>query len=323
MSSKIKLLISGSAGFIMSNLVRYILKNSKDYDIVSIDDIKPPVKLNTIYANRAHQFYMGDIINSHLINNIFEIERPDIIIHGAAESFVDKSLTAGQEFVKSNVLGTQVLIDAAVKYNSRFIYISTDEVYGALNTESEPSWTENFPLAPRNPYSATKASGELLVKAAHNTHGLQYNITRCCNNYGPRQQRRNLIPKIIANILEKIEVPLYGSGSQIREWIHCADNCSAIKTIIEKGTLNETYNIGSGQEFSNIEVFNEISNIMGGGYDLLRFVKDPRPGHDFRYSVNCDKIKKLGWKPEFKFKGVDGGLNHTINFYKNNQWVLK
>ncbi len=231
---------------------------------------------------------------------------------------------AGQEFVKSNVLGTQVLIDAAIKYKvSKFIYASTDEVYGSLNNEDEKSWTEESPLNPRNPYSATKASGELLVKAANISHGLDYIITRCCNNYGPRQPRRNLIPVLIANILENKECPIYGQGMQIREWLHVLDHCKAIKLLIEKGELNSIYNISSGQEYRNIEVFNEICNLMGKGNELLKFITDPRKGHDFRYSVNCDKLKNLGWKTDFKFKGVDGGLAHTINFYKNNQWILK
>lgn len=323
MSSKTKILLTGSCGFVLSNLIRYILKNSNDYSIVSIDDIKPPAKLNTIYANRNHQFYMGDIINSHLINNICELEKPDIIIHGAAESSVEKSLTNGQEFVKSNVLGTQVLIDAAVKYKSRFIYLSADQVYGPLSNENEPSWTEDSNLNPQNPYAATKAAGELLVKAAHFSHGLQYNITRSSNNYGPRQSRQNLIPKIIGNILDDIDVPIYNAGENIKNWTHVQDGCEAIKTIIEKGTLNETYNIGSGQEFSNIEVFNEVCNILGKGYDLLKFIHNDKIKNEFRYSLNNNKLKSLGWKPEFKFKGIDGGLNHCVNWFQNNQWTLK
>ncbi len=306
MSSKTKLLISGSAGFIMSNLVRYILKNSKDYDIISIDDIKPPSKLNTIYANRAHQFYMGDIINSHLINNIFEIERPDIVIHGAEQS----SGVSNEELVKSNILGTQVLIDAAVKYKSKFIYLSTDQVYGSLSE-----------LNPQSSYAATKASGELLVKAAHFSQGLQYNITRSCNNYGPRQSKQNLIPSIIAHVLENKNTPIYDKAENIREWLHVQDYSEAIKTIIENGAINEIYNISSGQEFSNIEVFNEICNIMGRGHNLLKFAQDLKTESDFRYSMNCDKIKSLEWKPKFNFK--KGGLEHCINFYNSNQWFLK
>lgn len=321
MSDKIKLFVTGSLGFIMSNFVRYILKNSNDYSVISIDDVKPPAKLNTVFANNKHEFYMGDITNAHLINNIFEIERPDIIVHGAAESFVDKSLTAGPEFVKSNVLGTQILIDAAVKYKSKFVMISSDEVYGALKSEDDISWTEESPINPLNPYSATKASAELLVKAAHNTHGLQYNITRSSNNYGPRQPRRNLIPVLIGNILEDKPCNIYGQGAQIREWTQVSDNCEAIKTIIEKGNINETYNIGSGQEFSNIEVFNEICKAMGKGNNLLNFITDPRPGHDFRYSVNSSKLRSLGWSPKFNFK--KGSIQHCISWYDVNKWFLK
>lgn len=324
MSSKINLLVTGSTGFIYGNFIRYMLKNFSEYNISSVDSIKDIKLINSIYANKGHEFYMGDITDYHFINNVFEIEKPDIVIHGAAESFVDKSLIAGQEFVKSNVLGTQVLIDTSIKHKvKKFVYASTDEVYGALNSENDNSWTEESPLNPRNPYSATKASGELLIKAAHMSHGLNYNIMRTCNNYGPRQPRRNLIPVIIANILENKPVPIYGQGAQVREWIHVQSACAAIKKIIDDGKLNEIYNVGSGQEFSNIEVFNEICNLMGKGNELLQFIPDPRKNHDFRYSVNCDKLKNLGWKNDFKFKGVGNSLHATIQWYLNNQWFLK
>lgn len=316
MSSKIKLLCAGSCGFNISNLVRYLLKNSTDYEIFSIDDIKPPTKLNTIYANRAHQFQMGDITNSHLINNICEIERPDIIINGAEQSTV-----SNQELVKSNILGTQVLIDAAVKYKSRFIYLSTYQVYGSLSTENEPSWTEESPLNPQNSYSSTKASGELLVKSAHFSQGLQYNITRSCNNYGPRQSRQNLIPKIIGNVLDGIEVPIYNAGENVRSWCHVQDNCEAIKTIIEKGVINNTYNIGTNQEFSTIEVFNEVCNILGKGHELLKFEPNETVKNNFRSSSNISKLKSFGWESKFNFK--KGGLESVIKWYNSNAWFLK
>lgn len=322
---KTKILVTGSCGFIFSNFIRYVRKNHSNYEIVSIDAIKDQKLLNTIYANRGHTFYMGDITDNHFVENVMAIERPDIVIHGAAESFVDKSISAPQEFIKSNVLGTQVMIDASLKNNiKRFVYISTDEVMGHLPNDSDPSWTEESPVNPRNTYSATKAAGELLVKAAHETHGLIYNITRSCNNYGPRQPRRNLIPVIIGNILDKKPVPIYGQGMQIRDWLHVQDNCKAILTIIEKGKENEIYNISANQEYRNIEVFHEICNILKEeynieGYNLLKFVED-RKGHDFRYSVDSSKLKQLGWSPEFKFKD---GIKHTINWYYNNQWYLR
>jgi dTDP-glucose 4,6-dehydratase len=242
------------------------------------------------------------------------------VIHGAAESFVDKSISDPQIFTKTNVVGTQVIIDACVKYDvEKLIYISTDEVYGQLISESSPSWSESSQLNPRNPYSASKASGELLIKAAGETFGLNYNITRSCNNYGPRQNRRNLIPKIIGNILSGKDVPIYGKGEQIRDWIHVQDNCLAILKVLENGDNKEIYNISAKQEFSNIEIFNQICNLMKdhNGYKLLKFVED-RKGHDFRYSVS--NVKSIGWEPTFNFKS---GIEHTINWYFTNQWVYR
>jgi dTDP-glucose 4,6-dehydratase len=320
MVDKKKILCTGSGGFIFSNFVRYALKNNSNYSIASIDRCDDKNILNTIYSNKGHEFYIGDISNSHFVNVIFEIEKPDYVIHGAAKSFVDDSISGAGEFVNSNVLGTQVIIDACLKYNvKKMVYISTDEVYGQLKSEDEASWSESCDINPRNPYSATKASGELLVKAAGETHGLNYNITRSCNNYGPRQPRRNLIPVIISNIIEKKEVPIFGSGMQVRDWIHVQDNCQAILDVLEKGEDRNIYNISAKQEFTNVEVFQEVCNVLGGGYDLLKHVKD-RPGHDFRYSINNDKIKDLGWAPTFKFKE---GINHTVNWYKNNLWFVK
>jgi len=320
--SKTKILLTGSCGFIFSNFVRYILhEHSKKYSIVSIDKITNPNTLNAIYVNKGHQLYIGDVADDHFVNLVFEIERPDIVIHGAAESFVDKSIKEPQAFIHSNVLGTQVIIDAYLKWNvKRLVYISTDEIYGALQNENDPSWTEESPMSPRNAYSASKACGELLVKAAHNTHGLQYNITRSCNNFGPRQPRRNLIPVIIGNILDGLPVPIYGDGMHIRDWIYVLDNCSAILKIIEEGKPNEIYNISAGQEFTNIEIFHEICNALGTGHNLLTHVED-RKGHDRRYSITNNKIKSLGWEP--KYKPLKDMLKFTCSWYCNNKWSIK
>lgn len=317
--SRKKLLITGSTGFIFSNFIRRTLHQKNDYKIVSIDKVLNPKGLHNVYINKSHTFYMGDIADFHFINRVFELEKPDIVLNGAAESFVDASIENASPFIHSNVLGTQVLIDASVKHKvEKFVQVSTDEVYGHLTDESAPGWDETAPLNPRNPYSSSKAAGELLLKAAHQTHGLEYNILRSCNNYGPRQLSRNLIPKIIKNILEEKPVPIYGQGKQLREWIYVDDNCSAIQTILNNGTKNEIYNISSGAEFSNIEVFHEICNILERGHSLLQFV-DERPGHDFRYSLNSNKLKTLGWKPCVKFKD---GLKLCINWYLQNKWYL-
>lgn len=318
--SKTKLLITGSGGFIFSNFIRYVLKNYSTYSIASIDRCDSPKVLNTLYSNKGHNFHIGDVADSHFVDRIFELEKPDFVIHGAAQSFVDYAIRDAKDFVHSNVLGTQVIIDNCLKHNvKKLVYISTDEVYGQLKNDSEPAWNEESPLGPRNPYSASKAAGELLVKAAGDTHGLVYNITRSCNNYGEKQPNRNLIPAIITNILHNKEVPIYGTGMQIRDWIYVQDNCLAILKVLENGADNQTYNITAKQEFTNIEVFHEICNVLGRGHNLLKFVDD-RPGHDFRYAITNDKIKEIGWKPSFKFRD---GLAKTIKWYENNLWFVR
>lgn len=318
-----KILITGAAGFIGANFVRRstFLKN-KEHQFISIDKLLYPHSKSNFYISngKSDNFYIADVADATVINSIFEIEKPEIIIHFAAESHVDHSIQTAAPFIYSNVLGTQNIIDNAVKHKSKlFFYISTDEVYGQLKSENDLSWDENALLNPRNPYSASKLSGELLVKAAHETHGLQYVITRCSNNFGPRQSLRNLIPKIIKNIIEEKEVPIYGQGRQIREWIFVEDHCDAIWKIIESNKYNEAYNVSSGNEISNLELFNHIANMMGKGHNLLKFVSE-RPGHDFRYSCNSNKLRELGWKPSNKFTKA---LESTISWYDNNRWFFK
>jgi dTDP-glucose 4,6-dehydratase len=212
------------------------------------------------------------------------------------------------------------MVNAAVRWGvEKFVYISTDEVYGQLESASDPLWTEESKLKPRNPYSATKAAGEFAVQAAASSYGLNYCITRSSNNYGPRQTPEKFIPKVIKCINEGNKIPVYGQGMQIRDWLHVADNCAAIMKIAEAGENGQAYNISAHQEFTNIEVVNEISKIMGKGMELVEFVKD-RPGHDFRYGIDTTKIKALGWEPSFKFKV---GLAQTIQWYLNNNWFLK
>lgn len=320
-----KVLVTGAGGFIFGNFIRRSLFNKSDYNFVTVDYCKGPNVLNNIYANKSNKFYVGDVADRHFLNVVFEVEQPDIVIHAAAESFVDSSIADASSFIHSNVAGTQAVVDTCVKHKvDRLVYVSTDEVYGHLESEGDASWTEESPIAPRNPYSASKAAGELLVQAAHHTHGLRYNITRSCNNYGPRQQARNFIPKAIKSVMKQEPMPVYGQGRQVREWIHVEDNCAAIMTILDYGKVNEIYNISSGHEFTNIEVYNEICNVMKSeyqleGYNLVSFVAD-RPGHDFRYSVKADKLRSLGWKPTWKFKK---GLEHCVGWYMNNPWWFK
>lgn len=315
-----KILITGSAGFIFSNFIRKVISEELPYEFVSIDKLYEPYTLHNIFDHPRHKFYMADLCDEHMIDNIFKIEKPNIVIHAAASSFVDSSISWAVPFVQNNILATQVMIDASLKYEvERFVFVSTDEVYGQLKSKKDKSWTENSIINPRNPYSASKAAGELMVRAAHETHGLPFNITRCCNNYGSRQPPRNLVPRIVSCILSDQKIPIHGNGKQMREWIHADDHGNAILKIIQDATLNETYNVGTGFECTNLEMVKYISDIMQCDKDLISFVRD-RKGHDQRYSVDCSKIHKLGWKPKIEF--IDG-LTKSIEWYKENQWYLK
>jgi dTDP-glucose 4,6-dehydratase len=313
-----KVLITGSCGFIFSNFVKKVIYGKHPYQIVSLDKVNANA-INSLYWNNNHDFHIADITNQHILDIIFRYERPDIVIHGAAETFVDSSLTNASNFVSANVLGTQNIINSCLKYDvEKLIYISTDEVYGHLTNESDPSWKEDAPLNPRNPYSATKAAGELLVKAANQSHGLTYNITRSANNYGPRQTPEKLIPKVIKCILNGQKIPIYGQGLQIRDWTFVGDNCDALLKVLSNGEPNEIYNIAANQELPNIEVVQKICNTIGSGHNLISHVSD-RPGHDFRYSINTEKIRSLDWKPNYKFKN---GIKDTVEWYLNNKWFL-
>lgn len=288
------------------------------YRIVCIDYCKS-TNPNNIYANRDVEFYLADVADQHAVDVIFQIEKPDYVIHLAAESFVDTSIKDAVPFIHSNVLGTQVMVDASIKHKvKRFIYCGTDEVLGSLKSEDEEGWDETAPLNPKNPYSASKAAGEMIVRAAASTHQLPYCITRCCNVFGPRQSMRNFIPKVIKGITEGTEVGVYGQGAEIREWIYVEDACDAIMKVLEAGKGNETYHIGTGFELSNLEMFQKIATTMGKGYELIKFIEN-RKGHDFRYSLKNNKIKALGWEPQSKLKD---GLVACCSWYIGNRWFM-
>jgi dTDP-glucose 4,6-dehydratase len=305
------ILVTGVAGFIFSNFIHKAYSEKWPYRIIGVDKIVQPYNLKNINKDMNPNFYMGDIADKHFMENVFKIEEPDYVINGAAESFVDHSIASAIPFVHSNILGTQVMVDLSVKYKvKKFIQISTDEVYGQLKSKDDAPWTEDSCISPRNPYSATKGAAELLVKAAIETHQLPAMITRCSNNYGGRQPIRNLIPVVIDSIMNDKEIPIHGSGLNIREWIFVDDHNSAIMTVLENGILGETYNIGSGVEKTNIEIVDEISRIMETTA-IIKHVED-RKGHDFRYSVDCSKIKKIGWSAKTSFKD---GMRKTINWY--------
>lgn len=313
-----KLLITGASGFIFSNFIRNSLYEKKQFSIVTVDKMSSSLALKNVFINKNSNNYIADITDEHIFSRIVEAERPDIIIHAAALTSVDEAISSPNEYVHNNVIGTQVVAKIASKFKvPRFIYISTDEVYGQLTSENDASWTESAPLAPRNTYSATKAAGEHLVVALGNSEGLNYNIVRMANNYGPRQTANKFIPRAIQSLIKNEKIKIYGDGRHMRDWLHVKDSYTAIQAVIEKGIPGEVYNISGNQEFSNIEVAQLICKNMQKGLEV-EFIAD-RPGHDFRYSLSSEKLKKLGWTPQIKFKD---GVQNTIEWYLlNRYWI--
>lgn len=310
-----KLMITGSCGFIFGNFIRKLIYEKQPYSIVSIDRVNSNT-INSMYWNKNHTFHVADIRDQHVINTIFQFEKPDIVIHGAAETINN------EDFISSNILGTQNIINACIKHNvERIIYCSADKVYGDLSSEDDIAYSEEDNINPKNLYAVTKASGELLVKVACKTEGLSYNIIRSSNNYGPRQTPNRFIPKIIKNIMDNKTIEIYDKGQYIRDWMHVSDYCDGLVTIMNMGEPNITYNISSSQEFSNIEIAQKICNVMKKGHELIKFT-DVQDTSDqgFRYSTNSSKIKKLGWKPVIK---INDGLTQTVQWFENNQWWFR
>jgi dTDP-glucose 4,6-dehydratase len=311
------LLVTGGAGFIGSNFVRYMLNKYPEYKIVNYDLLTYAGNLENlkdIQENPQYVFIKGDIRNYQLVDYIVKSHHIDVIVNFAAESHVDRSISDPSVFVKTNVLGTQVLLDVAKANNiQKYVQISTDEVYGSLGDTGY--FTEETPLAPNSPYSASKASADLLVRAYHETYGLNVNITRCSNNYGPYHFPEKLIPLMITNALEGKELPIYGDGQHIRDWLHVKDHCAAIDLVIHKGKPGEVYNIGGHNERTNNEIVHLIVEKLGVSKSLIKYVSD-RPGHDRRYAIDPTKIMtELGWKPQYTF---DKGIEETIQWYINN-----
>lgn len=313
--SKQKILLTGSCSFIFSTFVDlFIPKLQNKYDFVSVDKCVKPINLRNIPTN--HKFYLADIADEKVMENIFSIERPNIVINAAAESFVDSAIEDSTPFIHSNVVGCQNLINKSLKYNvEKFLQFSTDEVLGQLDSKDDLGWTEEASPTPRNPYAASKYCAEVLVQSAHKTHGLQYLITRSCNVYGKNQNKQNLVPTIINCILHNKSVPIFGTGQNMREWIFVEDCLSAMMTILEKGKINEIYNIGSDFECSNLDMVKEISKRLGHGEELITFIENGRKCDDKRYFLNCNKLKKLGWSTDYSFSE---GMNKTVNWYKEN-----
>lgn len=307
MVKKRKLLITGSGGFVLGNFIRQVFYSKLPYTISSIDRVKDSHLLYNIYVNTDHSFHIADITDPHIMHVIFEKEQPDVVIHGAAE-VLDESFME-----KRNVFGTQTIVNECLNIGAKLIYVSTDRVYGSLD-ENSPLSKESDIIKPQNILSKTKYSGELIVQ---NTSGLKYNIVRLSNNYGPWQTISDLVPHIIDGIIDNKQISIYGNGYQTRDWTHVFDTCSAICSIIEKGIDKEIYNITSKQEFSNIEIAQIICNTFGKGHDLIKHVEKTV---DFRYAMTNDKIKGLGWSPQFKFRE---GIAQTCQWYLSNKYVLK
>jgi dTDP-glucose 4,6-dehydratase len=315
-----KLLVTGGAGFIGSNFVRYMVKKYPEYHIVNLDLLTYAGNLENLKEIENapnYTFVKGDIADREFINNLFEEQKFDYVLNFAAESHVDRSITNPDIFVRTNIQGTQVLLDAAKNFHvKKYLQVSTDEVYGTLGETGY--FTEETPLAPNSPYSASKAGADLLVRAYHETFGLPVNITRCSNNYGPFHFPEKLIPLMIINALNDKPLPVYGDGLNVRDWLHVEDHCQAIDLVLHKGRNGEVYNVGGNNERTNIEIVKTILKHLGKPESLIKFVAD-RPGHDRRYAIDATKLRtELGWQPKYTF---DTGIEQTIKWYlENRDW---
>jgi dTDP-glucose 4,6-dehydratase len=317
------ILVTGGAGFIGSNFINYILNKHDDYFIVNLDKLTYAgnlENLKTSETKKNYHFIKGDITNTDLVRYIFEKFGIKNVINFAAESHVDRSILGSEIFFRTNVVGTNVLLEISRRFEvEKFIQISTDEVYGSLGKEG--LFTETTSLSPNSPYAASKASADMVAKAYFHTYGLPVIITRCSNNYGPYQFPEKLIPLMILNSLSNKKLPVYGDGLYVRDWIYVIDHNKAIELVFQKGKAGEVYNIGAGNEMPNIKIIELILEYLGKNRDLIQYVKD-RPGHDRRYAIDPSKIKKeLGWVPEYSFEKA---IKETIGWYvKNRKWWEK
>ncbi|MBT2722767.1 dTDP-glucose 4,6-dehydratase [Bacillus sp. ISL-46] len=315
-----KLLVTGGAGFIGGNFVQHMINKYPQYGIYNLDGLTYAgdlTKHREIEKMENYHFMKADIADREAILPLFEKEKFDYVVHFAAESHVDRSITDPEIFVRTNVLGTQVLLDAAKQIEvTKFVHVSTDEVYGELELDSSTLFTEETPLQPNSPYSASKASSDFLVRAYHETFGLPVNITRCSNNYGPFHFPEKLIPLTISRVVNNQKVPVYGDGKNIRDWLHVHDHCAALDLVLHEGVTGEVYNIGGHNERTNLEVVKTIITTLGKSEEFIEFVPD-RLGHDKRYAIDPTKLEKLGWKPTYTF---ETGVAQTIEWYVDNKW---
>jgi len=309
------LLVTGGSGFIGSNFIRHMLGKYPDYKIINLDKMTyagNPDNLKDVENNLNYSFVCGDICDPDVVNKV--MQRVDHLVHFAAESHVDRSIEDGSVFVRTNVLGTHTLLESALKHNiKRFVHISTDEVYGSI---LDGSFKETDILTPSSPYSSSKAGSDLLAQSYHITHNLPVIITRCTNNFGPYQYPEKLIPLFVTNLVDNKKVPVYGTGRNVRDWIHVLDHCKAVDFVLHNGSIGEIYNIGGGAEKTNLVITQKLLEILGKNDSMIEYVED-RPGHDLRYSIDCSKLMEMGWAPEYDF---NDGLKETAKWYVDNRW---
>ena len=323
-----KILVAGGAGFIGSNFINYMLENYPDYTIVNYDKLTYASNLENLNAHKDNERYFfvkGDICDLEKLNQTIKNYGINNIINFAAETHVDRSIHNGcQEFVISNTLGVQTILDAIINNPiEKMINVSTDEVYGTLDYDSQEKFTEQTPISPNMPYAAAKAGGDLMCKAYHATFNAPVIVTHCSNNYGPFQFPEKLIPFFIFKTLNKEKVPVYGDGKNIRDWVHVIDHVRALDLLLQKGEPGQVYNIGADNERTNIKLTKMILDIMGLDDSYIEFVKD-RPGHDKRYAIDASKLKALGWQPLYPQDKFEEGLKETVDWYLNNkEWITK
>ncbi|MGD0081496.1 MAG: dTDP-glucose 4,6-dehydratase [Methanoregula sp.] len=312
-----RLLVTGGAGFIGSNFIRHMFSSHPDCEIVNFDLLTyagNPKNLRGVDAKPGYTFIRGDICNRDIVMATLSRFDVDAIVHFAAESHVDRSILDASVFVRTNVLGTHTLLEAARLHDvPRFIHISTDEVYGSTTGDS---FREEDILTPSSPYSASKAGSDLLALSYSMTYHLPVIVTRCTNNFGPYQYPEKLIPLFVTNLMEGKKVPVYGTGKNVRDWIHVIDHCRAVEFLLERGVPGEVYNIGGGNERTNLEITEKILQLLNQDETMIQYVTD-RPGHDFRYSLDCSKLRKMGWTPRYSFNDA---LGETVEWYSRNEW---
>ena len=311
------LLVTGGSGFIGSNFIRHMLESHPTISITNLDVLTyagNPANLKDIENDPRYTFVRGDICDRVVVDDVMDQYHIDTVVHFAAESHVDRSIADGSVFVKTNVLGTFTMLDAALAHGiERFIHVSTDEVYGSTR---EGSFVETDNLNPSSPYSSSKAGSDLLALSYWHTHQLPVIVTRCTNNYGPFQYPEKLIPLFVTNLMEGKKVPIYGTGQNIRDWLFVTDHCRAIDFLLENGLPGEAYNIGGGEEKTNLEITHTILGLLGKDELMIEYVED-RKGHDFRYSLDFSKLREMGWVPSFSF---DEAMTATVRWYVENEW---